>query len=58
MGDCLGWSGFKRRALALGVHAIYLFERAWGWRRMTTLLPPERPNAMAPRPPGHKPATA
>lgn len=58
MGDCLGWSGFKRRVLALGVHAIYLFERVWGWRRMTTLLPPERPNAMAPRPSGHKPATA
>jgi len=58
MGDCLGWSVLKRRVLALGVHAIYLFERLWGWRRMTTILPPERPNAMAPRPSDHSPATA
>lgn len=46
MGEKLGWSALKTQALRLGIHAIYLFERVWGWRRMTTLRPPARRNAM------------
>jgi rubrerythrin len=50
MGEALGWSRLKRGVLTLGIHAIYAFERIWGWRRMTTLEPPVRRNAMGPPP--------
>jgi rubrerythrin len=46
MGEKLGWPALKTAALRLGIHAIYLFERVWGWRRMTTLTPPARRNAL------------
>ncbi len=52
MGEILGWSAPKRSLLMAGIHAIYGVERAWTWRRMTTLLPPERPNAMGTPAPG------
>jgi len=48
MADRLGWPAWKAALLRLGIHAIYLFERAWGWRRMTRLRPPERVNALGP----------
>jgi hypothetical protein len=35
--------------LQLGIHAIYAIERLWTWRRMTTIEPPARPGALAPR---------
>ncbi len=46
MADRLGWPGWKSGLLRLGVHGIYLFERLWGWRRMTRLRPPARRNAL------------
>jgi rubrerythrin len=46
MAERLGWPDWKAALLRLGIHAIYLFERAWGWRRLTRLRPPERPNAL------------
>ena len=35
-----------RALLAFGARAIYVYERAWGWRRMVRLSPPARPNAL------------
>jgi hypothetical protein len=42
----LRWPAWKAALLRVGIHAIYLFERAWGWRRMTRLRPPERVNTL------------
>ncbi|MFE0043256.1 ferritin-like domain-containing protein [Streptomyces albireticuli] len=42
MGALLGWSGPKTLALSLGIRAVYLRERLFGWRRMVTLSPPAR----------------
>jgi hypothetical protein len=46
MGDALGWSVAKLAVLRFGIHAIYAIERLFTWRRMTTLRPPERVNAL------------
>jgi len=46
MADRLRWPAWKAAGLRLGIHAIYLFERTWGWRRLARLRPPERANAM------------
>ena len=46
MSAVLRWPAWKRALLALGAHAIYFYERLWGWRRMVTLQPPVRPNAL------------
>ena len=46
MGAILAWPAWKRRVLAFGIHAIYWIERLFTWRRMTTLRPPERKNAL------------
>jgi hypothetical protein len=55
--DVLGWSRAKRAVLRFGIHAIYAIERLWSWRRMTTIEPPSRPDALAPRAPRtHSPA--
>ena len=51
MGELLGWSAAKRAALGFGIRAIYLLERLVTWRRMTTLRPPERKNALGARDP-------
>jgi hypothetical protein len=40
MGRILGWPKGKSALLAVGIHSVYLYERAGGWRRMTTLRPP------------------
>lgn len=56
VGRMIGWSRCKRVLLAFGIHARYGFERLWGWRRMARIVPPERPNAMAPRTRTHTPA--
>jgi hypothetical protein len=47
-GELLGWPAWKQGLLRLGIRCIWLYERAWGWRRMVELRPPERRNAMAP----------
>jgi hypothetical protein len=49
-GELLGWSALKQGMLRLGIRALWLFERTWGWRRMVALRPPERRDALAPRP--------
>ena len=46
MGRVLGWSAPKAAALKVGIHAVYLYERAFGWRRMVTLSMPTRRNAL------------
>ncbi|MFG2956931.1 ferritin-like domain-containing protein [Streptomyces sp. NPDC048291] len=46
MGRILGWPTPKSVLLALGIHAVYAYERAAGWRRMVSLRMPERRNAL------------
>ncbi|MFJ9798717.1 ferritin-like domain-containing protein [Streptomyces sp. NPDC101145] len=42
MGRVLQWPRAKSAVLAAGIHAVYAYERAGGWRRMVTLSMPER----------------
>jgi rubrerythrin len=51
IGTALRWSTAKRALLRFGIFAIYAIERAWTWRRMTTIEPPQRPGALTPRRP-------
>ncbi|WP_018549186.1 ferritin-like domain-containing protein [Streptomyces sp. LaPpAH-108] len=46
MGRVLRWSRARNALLALGIHALYVWERAVGWRRMVTLEMPERRDAL------------
>ncbi|WP_447036429.1 ferritin-like domain-containing protein [Streptomyces sp. DSM 118878] len=46
MGRILGWPAAKRKTLAAGIHAVYAYERVAGWRRMVSLTPPERRDAL------------
>ncbi|MFI6860509.1 ferritin-like domain-containing protein [Streptomyces sp. NPDC050421] len=46
MGRALGWSRAKAAVLAAGIHAVYTYERVLGWRRMVSLAPPERRDAL------------
>jgi hypothetical protein len=46
MGRVLGWSGPKAALLATGIRAVYVYERAVGWRRMVCLRMPERRDAL------------
>ncbi len=46
MGRILGWSRAKSAALAAGIHAMYVYERLGGWRRMVSLEMPERRDAL------------
>ncbi|CAG7647335.1 ferritin family protein [Actinacidiphila bryophytorum] len=46
MGEILHWSAAKSAVLRAGIHAVYLYERAAGWRRMTSLAMPARRNAL------------
>ncbi|WP_037912826.1 hypothetical protein [Actinacidiphila yeochonensis] len=46
MGRILGWSAARAAVLQGGIHAVYLYERAHGWRRMVTLAMPQRRNAL------------
>lgn len=50
MGRILRWPRVQRALLKVGIHATYAYDRLWGMRRMITLRPPERRNAMAPKP--------
>ncbi|MYS23226.1 hypothetical protein GA0115240_150014 [Streptomyces sp. DvalAA-14] len=53
MGRILRWSPLKAATLRAGIHATYAYERAGGWRRMTSLtLPTDNLNALGdPTPP-------
>ncbi|MFK4068958.1 ferritin-like domain-containing protein [Streptomyces sp. NPDC029674] len=46
MGRILGWAPAKRQLLAAGIHAAHGYERAGGWRRMVSLRPPRRRDAL------------
>ncbi|MEU1438906.1 ferritin-like domain-containing protein [Streptomyces sp. NPDC005786] len=46
MGRVLGWSRARAAALAAGIHAVYAYERLLGWRRMVSLAPPGRADAL------------
>jgi hypothetical protein len=46
MGRILGWSRAKSAVLQAGIHAVYAYERLGGWRRMVSLRPPERRDAL------------
>jgi rubrerythrin len=46
MGRILGWSRPKSAVLAAGIHAVYIWERFAGWRRMVSLAMPERRDAL------------
>jgi hypothetical protein len=46
MGRILGWSRAKSAVLTVGIHGVYAYERAAGWRRMVSLKPPERRDAL------------
>ncbi|MDX2540938.1 ferritin-like domain-containing protein [Streptomyces sp. WI04-05B] len=46
MGRVLGWPRPKAALLAAGIRAVYVYERAVGWRRMVTLRMPERRDAL------------
>ena len=46
MGHVLGWPRAKSAALAVGIHAVYAYERLGGWRRMVSLRMPERRDAL------------
>ncbi|MBQ0829836.1 ferritin-like domain-containing protein [Streptomyces tagetis] len=46
MGRVLGWSRARSALLAAGIHAMYLYERLGGWRRLVTLRPPELRDAL------------
>ncbi|MEV7001218.1 ferritin-like domain-containing protein [Streptomyces sp. NPDC093982] len=46
MGRILGWPRPKAAVLAAGIHAMYVWERIAGWRRMVSLRMPERRDAL------------
>ncbi|MFE9862262.1 ferritin-like domain-containing protein [Streptomyces sp. NPDC005506] len=46
MGRILGWPRAKAAVLAAAILGIYAYERLVGWRRMVTLAPPERRDAL------------
>lgn len=46
MGRLLGWPRAKGALLAAGIHGVYGYEAAGGWRRMVSLRMPERRNAL------------
>ncbi|WP_328556472.1 MULTISPECIES: ferritin-like domain-containing protein [unclassified Streptomyces] len=46
MGRLLGWSRARAALLAAGIHAVYAYERAAGWRRMVSLALPDRRGAL------------
>jgi hypothetical protein len=46
MGEALAWPRAKRAVLGFGIRAIWVVERLFTWRRMTTLHMPARKNAL------------
>ena len=53
MGRILGWPRGRRILLAAGLYGLYLYESAFGWRRMVRLRMPERRNALGTPAPPH-----
>jgi hypothetical protein len=47
----LHWPRPKAAMLVAGIQAVYLYERLGGWRRMVSLQPPARRNALGGPPP-------
>ncbi|MFB6991673.1 ferritin-like domain-containing protein [Streptomyces sp. NPDC056304] len=47
MGRILHWSRARAAVLAAGIHGVYAYERLVGWRRMVSLEPPERRDALS-----------
>ncbi|MFI8998022.1 ferritin-like domain-containing protein [Streptomyces sp. NPDC053542] len=54
MGHILRWPRVKRALLTAGIHAVYAYERAFGWRRLVGLRTPEKPDPLG----GPAPAAA
>jgi len=54
LGGILQWPKPKAAVLAAGIQARYLYERLGGWRRLVSLRPPARRNALG-RPPSAEP---
>ena len=46
LGAILGWSRAKSTVLAVGIQALYGYERLGGWRRMVSLRTPAHRNAL------------
>lgn len=46
VGRILGWSRARAALLAAGIHAVYVYERLGGWRRMVSLRMPDRHNSL------------
>ncbi|MET7360241.1 ferritin-like domain-containing protein [Streptomyces sp. NPDC005562] len=46
MGRILHWPHAKRQLLTAGIHTLYGYERAGGWRRMVSLKTPARRDAL------------
>lgn len=46
MGTLLGWPRAKSALLVAGIHAMYAYERALGWRRMVSLEQPALRDAL------------
>ncbi|MFJ9724229.1 ferritin-like domain-containing protein [Streptomyces sp. NPDC101209] len=46
MGRILRWPRAKSAVLAAGIHAVYVYERIAGWRRMVSLRMPQRRDAL------------
>ncbi|MFD7640379.1 ferritin-like domain-containing protein [Kitasatospora sp. NPDC059795] len=46
LAELLRWPRAKSAALTAGIHTVYGYERAGGWRRMTTLRMPAKRNAL------------
>ncbi|MGA5818228.1 ferritin-like domain-containing protein [Kitasatospora sp. NPDC094028] len=53
MARILRWPRWQLALVTLGVHALYLYDRAFGWRRMVSLRMPERRNALGTPAPPH-----
>ncbi|MGW1624739.1 ferritin-like domain-containing protein [Streptomyces sp. NPDC002172] len=46
LGRILGWPRARSVLLTFGIHAVYAYERAVGWRRMVSLRMPEHRRAL------------
>ena len=57
MGRLLHWPRWKSTLLLTGVTAIYVYERLFGWRRMTTLRTPAHANPLSDRAPAARSMT-
>ncbi|MGW4896524.1 ferritin-like domain-containing protein [Kitasatospora sp. NPDC004240] len=53
LGRILRWPRWQLVVVTLGVHVLYLYDRAYGWRRMVRLRMPERRDAMGTPAPPH-----